>query len=71
MKDFLHCLYAAHLTDHHVLVVKMTTKHLGSITSWALYLYTNLKHKSEQYQFPIKITFYLKLKPKIADQKEY
>merc|ERR1719323_16263 len=30
------------LTDHHVLVVKVTTKHLGSITSWALYLYTNL-----------------------------
>merc|ERR1712156_671297 len=26
------------LTDHHVLVVKVTTKHLGSITSWALYL---------------------------------
>ena len=49
MKDFLHCLYAAHLTDHHVLVVKMTTKHLGSITSWALYLYTNLKHISEQW----------------------
>ena len=48
MKDFLNCLYAAHLTDHHVLVVKMTTKHLGSITSRALYLYTNLEHISEQ-----------------------
>ena len=49
MKDFLHCLYAAHLTDHHVLIVKVTTKHLWSITSWALYLYTNLKHKSEHW----------------------